>query len=237
MLMPCKPVTRFDATRILNNPLRMFQDLTVTITSERPDTEIDIIPDENEMSGINVQTFVDQQVGIAFKHFWAQWLIETWSATMWAVVLNSEIELGAWRGDERDGKSNVINKKGMKPVAFAQESRVCSSPRGQCSKIYVLVFDNWMLDALCESILMVLLPVRLQEWRLHEHIEVSRKVMTQEYSSSNRCHPALSVTCRAARRPGYFYWNVFLVMVSDAHSQTQTFNQFHWKIESRQRRL
>lgn len=36
--------------------------------------------------------------------------------------------------------------------------------------------------------------------------------MTQEYSSSNRCHPALSVTCRAARRPGYFYWNVFLVM-------------------------
>ncbi|KAK2172128.1 hypothetical protein NP493_990g00005 [Ridgeia piscesae] len=87
------------------------QDLTVTITTERPDTEIDIIPDENEMSGINVQTFVDQQ-----------------------------------------------------------------------------------------------------EWKLHEHIEVSRKVMTQEYSSSNRCHPALSVTCRAARRPGYFYWNVFLVM-------------------------
>jgi hypothetical protein len=38
------------------------KDLTVTITSERPDTEIDIIPDENEMSGINVQTFVDQQV-------------------------------------------------------------------------------------------------------------------------------------------------------------------------------
>lgn len=87
------------------------QDLTVTITSERPDTEIDIIPDENEMSAINIQTFVDQQ-----------------------------------------------------------------------------------------------------EWKLHEHIEVSRKVMTQEYSSSNRCHPALSVTCRAARRPGYFYWNVFLVM-------------------------
>ncbi|KAK2151359.1 hypothetical protein LSH36_366g04034 [Paralvinella palmiformis] len=87
------------------------QDLTVTITTERPDSEIDIIPDENEMSGINVQTFVDQQ-----------------------------------------------------------------------------------------------------EWRLHQHIEVSKRVMTQEYSSSARCHPALSVTCRAARRPGYFYWNVFLVM-------------------------
>ena len=55
--------------------------------------------------------------------------------------------------------------------------------------------------------------IRSQEWRLHEHIEVSKKTMTQEYSSSNRCHPALSVTCRASRRPGYFYWNVFLVMV------------------------
>lgn len=42
--------------------------------------------------------------------------------------------------------------------------------------------------------------------------------MTQEYSSSNRCHPALSVTCRAARRPGYFYWNVFLVMVGVFYS-------------------
>ena len=32
------------------------------MTTERPDNEIDIIPDENEMSGINITTFVDQQV-------------------------------------------------------------------------------------------------------------------------------------------------------------------------------
>ncbi|CAH1788352.1 unnamed protein product [Owenia fusiformis] len=87
------------------------QDLTITISTERPDTEIDIIPDEYEMSGINVQTFVDQQ-----------------------------------------------------------------------------------------------------EWKLHEHIEVNRKVMTQDYSTQSRSHPALSVTCRAARRPGFFFWNVFLIM-------------------------
>lgn len=40
------------------------QDLTVTITSERPETEVDIIPDEEDMSGINIQTFVDQQVAL-----------------------------------------------------------------------------------------------------------------------------------------------------------------------------
>ena len=47
----------------LPNRLVLLQDLTITITSERPDTEVTLIPDEDEMSGINVQTFVDQQVG------------------------------------------------------------------------------------------------------------------------------------------------------------------------------
>ena len=52
-----------------------LQDLTVTITSERPDTEIDIIPDENEMSGINVQTFVDQQVGRSLSEHYSCYVI------------------------------------------------------------------------------------------------------------------------------------------------------------------
>lgn len=40
------------------------QDLTITVTTERPDTEVDLIPDHNEMSAINKQTFVDQQVNV-----------------------------------------------------------------------------------------------------------------------------------------------------------------------------
>uniref|UniRef100_A0A1I8FD75 Neur_chan_LBD domain-containing protein n=1 Tax=Macrostomum lignano TaxID=282301 RepID=A0A1I8FD75_9PLAT len=76
------------------------QDLTITITSERPDTEIELIPDEAEMSGINIQTFVDQQ-----------------------------------------------------------------------------------------------------EWRLHEHIEVEKRTLTQEFSSTMKSHPCLAVRCRAARGP------------------------------------
>uniref|UniRef100_A0A5K4EMP5 Putative nicotinic acetylcholine receptor alpha 9b subunit n=1 Tax=Schistosoma mansoni TaxID=6183 RepID=A0A5K4EMP5_SCHMA len=87
------------------------QDLTITVTTERPDTEVDIIPDQVEMSAINIQTFVDQQ-----------------------------------------------------------------------------------------------------EWKLHEHVEIKKRIIKQEYSSSMKSHPCLSVTCRAARRPGYFYWNVFLIM-------------------------
>ncbi|CAH8444246.1 unnamed protein product [Dicrocoelium dendriticum] len=87
------------------------QDLTITLTSERPDSEVVLVPDRTELCGINLQTLVDQQ-----------------------------------------------------------------------------------------------------EWKLHEHIEVTRRSATQEYTNSSQCHPCISVTCRAARRPGYFYWNVFLIM-------------------------
>ncbi|CAH8469114.1 unnamed protein product [Heterobilharzia americana] len=87
------------------------QDLTITLTSERPESEVELIPDKLEPCRINLQTLVDQQ-----------------------------------------------------------------------------------------------------EWRLHEHIEVTRRSATQEYTHSSQSHPCVSVTCRAARRPGYFYWNVFLIM-------------------------
>ncbi|VDM33964.1 unnamed protein product [Hydatigera taeniaeformis] len=91
------------------------QDLTITLSSERPDTEVDLIPDSTDLCGINLQTFVDQQ-----------------------------------------------------------------------------------------------------EWRLHEHIEITRQSIVQEFTTSSQKHPCISVTCRAARRPGYFYWNVFLIMASFA---------------------
>ena len=93
---------------------------------------------------------------------------------------------------------------GWKRNEWYQRADVCWSA-GACTNV----------RSTCSSSFVMLAPdnFRSQEWRLHEHIEVSKKTMTQEYSSSNRCHPALSVTCRASRRPGYFYWNVFLVMV------------------------
>ncbi|CAH8480447.1 unnamed protein product [Schistosoma mattheei] len=90
---------------------RKEKDLTITLTSERPESEVELIPDKHEPCRINLQTLVDQQ-----------------------------------------------------------------------------------------------------EWRLHEHIEITRRSATQEYTNSSQSHPCISVTCRAARRPGYFYWNVFLIM-------------------------
>ena len=89
-----------------------FQDLTLTITSERSEAELDLEEDNSEISSINVQSFVDEQ-----------------------------------------------------------------------------------------------------EWRLHSHVETWKRVTTRIYQNSKYKHPALSTSCRASRRPGFFIWNIFLVMV------------------------
>ncbi|VDP66146.1 unnamed protein product [Echinostoma caproni] len=48
------------------------QDLTITLTSERPDSEVVLVPDRSELCGINLQTLVDQQffiTGLSFATF------------------------------------------------------------------------------------------------------------------------------------------------------------------------
>ncbi len=39
----------------------MLQDLTLTVTSERSEAELDLEEDNSEISSINVQSFVDEQ--------------------------------------------------------------------------------------------------------------------------------------------------------------------------------
>ncbi|CAF1028908.1 unnamed protein product [Adineta steineri] len=64
-----------------------------------------------------------------------------------------------------------------------------------------------------------------QEWKLYEHVATESKQTKEEYSFQDdnsgieqKKHPILAVTCRAARRPGYYYWNgfclIFLITIS-----------------------
>ncbi len=53
-----------------------------------------------------------------------------------------------------------------------------------------------------------------QEWYLFKHIETEQHELANEYIENASVRPALSVKCRAARRPAYFLWNIFLVTVS-----------------------
>ncbi|CAF1064987.1 unnamed protein product, partial [Didymodactylos carnosus] len=56
-----------------------------------------------------------------------------------------------------------------------------------------------------------------QEWILYEHVATDRREIKEEYSLEEesleqRKHPVFSVTCRAARRPLYYYWNGFCLI-------------------------
>lgn len=52
-----------------------------------------------------------------------------------------------------------------------------------------------------------------QEWYLYMHTECSRKDIVIDQADNSVRRSALSVKCRAARRPGYFVWNIFMVTV------------------------
>ncbi|CAF1148950.1 unnamed protein product, partial [Adineta ricciae] len=58
-----------------------------------------------------------------------------------------------------------------------------------------------------------------QEWSLYEHVATEIRESNEEYSFDDensslgqKKHPVLAVACRAARRPGYYYWNGFCLI-------------------------
>ena len=54
-----------------------------------------------------------------------------------------------------------------------------------------------------------------QEWHLYVHTECDKKELVLDQADNSVKRSALSVKCRAARRPGYFVWNIFMITVSE----------------------
>ena len=52
-----------------------------------------------------------------------------------------------------------------------------------------------------------------QEWRLYRHVELTPGTVLQEYSSRAPLKPNVACIVRVARRSGFFYWNVYFIMV------------------------
>jgi len=50
-----------------------------------------------------------------------------------------------------------------------------------------------------------------QEWKLYNHVEVSKKDLYRVIFKEKA--PVIRFTCHACRRPGYFYWNIYLLIV------------------------
>lgn len=53
-----------------------------------------------------------------------------------------------------------------------------------------------------------------QEWKIYEFVHFTPKVLTQEYANNKFKKPGMYVFCSAARKPGFFMWNVIVLMVS-----------------------
>jgi len=57
-----------------------------------------------------------------------------------------------------------------------------------------------------------------QEFRLYRHIQTSFPHLTKDPGLTKAKRPSLKVTCFVARRPMYFIWNIFLIIVSTLHA-------------------
>lgn len=62
------------------------KELTLTITSERSDTELELNEDNIEISSINVQSFVDEQEWALHSH------VETWKCITTKIFQNSKLK-------------------------------------------------------------------------------------------------------------------------------------------------
>lgn len=52
-----------------------------------------------------------------------------------------------------------------------------------------------------------------QEWQIYEFIHFTPKVLTQEYANKKFKKPGMNVFCSARRKPGFFLWNIIVLMV------------------------
>lgn len=53
-----------------------------------------------------------------------------------------------------------------------------------------------------------------QEWKLHRYIHTWTKTHEEAFKNNHAKHPTFSAACKASRRPQFFIWNIFVVMVT-----------------------
>ena len=52
-----------------------------------------------------------------------------------------------------------------------------------------------------------------QEWKLHRYIHTWTRTREEPFKANKSKHPVFSAACKASRRPQFFIWNIFVVMV------------------------
>ena len=68
-----------------------------------------------------------------------------------------------------------------------------------------------------------------QEWYLYKFISTEKREIVNDYTDPSVVRMAVCVKCQAARRPAYFFWNIFLITVRVTHYYNYNFLEaYHW---------
>ncbi|XP_062603135.1 uncharacterized protein LOC134264891 [Saccostrea cucullata] len=74
---------------------------------------------------------------------------------------------------------------------------------------------------------------KIQEWNIYEFVHFTPKALTQEYANNKYKKPGMYVFCSAGRKPGFFVWNVIVLMSIISSLALSTFAVARSKIENR----
>lgn len=57
----------------------------------------------------------------------------------------------------------------------------------------------------------------VQEWNMHDKINVSKKTVSKKVDNKVTKHPGINIGAKATRRPQYFIFNIILILVRTHH--------------------
>lgn len=59
-----------------------------------------------------------------------------------------------------------------------------------------------------------------QEWKLRDFVHYRKKLIKKEFREDTQAeYPVITMICEAQRRPGFFMWNIVLIMVNYTNRQ------------------
>lgn len=142
-----------------------------------------------------------------------------WNPNLYVENAQSQTKEKVWSTAVLDevGECYIIERRRMKGV-FAETLELNDFPF-DCQDLTVTITTErsekeleLVPDLKEDSAVNLTQFVEQQEWTIHQYIETNIALRFNEYSYSKQKHPVFAVTSRASRKPGYFYWNIFLVM-------------------------
>ncbi|CAF2501908.1 unnamed protein product [Rotaria sp. Silwood2] len=128
------------------------------------------------------------------------WEIRKVAGTFW-----EKLELNSFPADVQQLSLQIVTRYPIEECILVENRFQPSMVNREAFLGSLKIKDN-------QSINSVYVLIAQQEWFLYEHIETRSTITTEDFSFRPIRQSTYLVTCCVARRPGYFYWNVYLLI-------------------------